>query len=70
MNIGPSMGEEERETMGIMLQLYHQIFSFTPGELGDMWITKHVIDTGNTLPVHNPPRRVNPVVHKIRETEL
>lgn len=40
------------------------------GEFGDMHITEHVIEMGDTLPVHVLGRRVSLVVREIIHSEL
>ena len=56
IQVGKSLNEQSiTELVGVCLR-YPQVFSFK-GELGSCNVMEHVIDTGDSKPIHSPPYR-------------
>jgi hypothetical protein len=53
--INPDLSEEEKGTAVALLERYSGCFAKTPNELGRSNLVKHKIDTGEHLPLHQPP---------------
>ncbi|KZS10218.1 Uncharacterized protein APZ42_025366 [Daphnia magna] len=50
-----NLENEDRERTVVLLNRYLRCFAASPHELGHSNVVKHVIDTGNHLPVHQAP---------------
>jgi hypothetical protein len=55
--INSELTEEEKEKAVALLNRYSGCFARTPHELGRLNLVKHKIDTGEHLPLHQPPMR-------------
>ena len=53
----PLPQEESRQLKELGLE-YANVFALDPSELGTTDMVRHMIDTGDSHPVHQPPRRV------------
>ena len=53
------LSNSEKELLFVLLMEYADVFSFH-SDLGRTNLTKHHIDTGDSQPIHQLPRRVSP----------
>ena len=58
LQFGDTSNRIERGELKNLLSQYPDIFALSDDELGETEIVHHVIDTGNSPPVHSTPRRL------------
>ena len=62
--VGNHVSSAEKEKLYYVLQEYTDVFSLSNDGLGRTSLSKHRINTGDSLPIHIPPRRI---LHARRE---
>ena len=55
---GNSVNDNEKEQLFALVMEYADVFSLSSSELGRTTVLKHRINTGDSQPVHLPPRRI------------
>ena len=55
---GNSVNDNEKEQLFALVMEYADVFSLSSSELGRTTVLKHCINTGDSQPVHLPPRRI------------
>ena len=56
--VGNHVSSAEKEKLYYVLLEYSDVFSLSNDRLGHTSLSKHRINTGESLPVHIPPRRI------------
>eukprot|EP00731_Ephydatia_muelleri_P014191 Em0007g1501a len=56
--VGNHVSSAEKEKLYYVLLEYSDVFSFSNDGLGRTSLSKHRINTGDSLPIHIPPRRI------------
>ena len=56
--VGPSLPWQERAKLHSLLLGYHDVFSLEEGDRGETDLLKLVVDTGDSTPLKQGPRRV------------
>ena len=52
----PKLTPEQREKIRSLLMEYEDVFALDPSELGSTDVIQHEVDTGDSLPIKQPPR--------------
>ena len=63
-NIGSNLSEYEKRRLTELLNKYSDVFAWSNRELGQTHLVEQEIDTGDAIPIHQPPYRVS---HSERE---
>ena len=59
LDLGPAtLEDEEREKLKELVLEYAQLFALNPSELGFTDVVQHTIDTGDSRPLRQLPRRI------------
>ena len=56
--------ESQKEQLFFMFSNYSDVFCLHPNDMGHTTEVKHHIDTGDSPPIHQPPRRI-PHAHRL-----
>lgn len=58
LRAGNSVNDNEKEQLFALVMEYADVLSLSSSELGRTTVLKHRINTGDSQPVHLPPRRI------------
>ena len=56
--VGSGVTESQKEQLFLMFSNYSDVFCLHPNDMGHTTEVKHHIDTGDSPPIHQPPRRI------------